>query len=277
MSRCGWGRRWLAMIGVVTGQVLAGSGRVDAKAQEPAEPTPSLIQEAFEGELVYPQERGELQVTLAGRVTRGDDERQLQSGGAIEFGLTSRWQVQLEWEEAGFHYPRLGGRYWSGGGGEVGTQYSFMRLGGSPFHIGAGLALRLLSGDETAAEPRVTPSAMLGWDGFERLHAFASASLAGREPAEDGVAERASGRTVDWNLGLVAPFRRVRLTAELARRGLAAGHELRLAPGLVVVLPGRWEAGVGTSFGLGRSPHRPGLSVLLTREMGGRDSDEGKD
>ncbi|MCG8555368.1 MAG: hypothetical protein MJD61_08790 [Proteobacteria bacterium] len=73
----------------------AGPGDDDAAVDEDDE-FPQVLQELFVGEAVYPQELAELQLTLLGHGLRTPDGDMFGSAAALEFGLTSRLQVELE-------------------------------------------------------------------------------------------------------------------------------------------------------------------------------------
>src|SRR5450432_1843611 len=89
------------------------------------------IEELFKTDLVYPQEKGELQVELASIY-------QNHAGGdtwtiplSMEYGLSDRWQVEAEWNSLVQRHPRNQPVVRGVGDLEIGTQYSFLNIGGS--------------------------------------------------------------------------------------------------------------------------------------------------
>ncbi|MBC7929600.1 MAG: hypothetical protein H7Z38_03435 [Rubrivivax sp.] len=45
----------------------------------------------------YPQERGEVQLTYSSRFSKGKGRSSLQTPPTLEYGITDRWQVEVEW------------------------------------------------------------------------------------------------------------------------------------------------------------------------------------
>ena len=62
----------------------------------PEEPDEQPMQEAFAGELVYPQEQREVQLTL-GPSADWCCDRAWDLPLTVEYGLTDAWQVEVEW------------------------------------------------------------------------------------------------------------------------------------------------------------------------------------
>jgi hypothetical protein len=62
---------------------------------EPDQP----VQEVFQTELVYPQEKGAFQFTSSS--TLGRVNKKFSHDLSIEYGLTHAWQISLEWETFG--------------------------------------------------------------------------------------------------------------------------------------------------------------------------------
>src|SRR5580765_6843396 len=62
-----------------------------------AETKPQPVQELFQTDLVYPQEAGELQLTLAPAFRRERDASVSEISVSLEYGLTDAWQVEVEW------------------------------------------------------------------------------------------------------------------------------------------------------------------------------------
>jgi len=51
-------------------------------------------QEVFQTELVFPQEKGETQLTLIPQFNDGDEADVRQLGVVMEYGITDQWQVE---------------------------------------------------------------------------------------------------------------------------------------------------------------------------------------
>lgn len=105
-----------------------------AAAQEPRQP----LQELFLTEVVYPQEKGETQLTLRVLVDRARPERSALIPLSIEYGLTDRWQVGAGWDGyTQFHDSPFGNL--RSARASIGTKYSVMNIKGSPVHAAVGV------------------------------------------------------------------------------------------------------------------------------------------
>ena len=101
------------------------------------------VNEVFQSETVYPQEEGEVQVSVGALFERGDEDRRSVTPLALEYGITSAWQVELEWDSVVSLDPRDGDRVWGSGDLEIGTKYAWMNVGDSNLHLAAGFELGL--------------------------------------------------------------------------------------------------------------------------------------
>jgi hypothetical protein len=54
------------------------------------------VQEVFQTELVYPQEKGAFQLTSSFTFSKADKE--LSNDLTLEYGLTHSWQIDLQWQ-----------------------------------------------------------------------------------------------------------------------------------------------------------------------------------
>lgn len=117
------------------------------------------IQEVFQSELVFPQEQGEVQLTLSPEFSKGSEAKVTVAPLTIELGLTDNWQVEASFELYKHHNPNvtmleedeiraIGSHSNSGFGDiEVGTKYSFMNINGSNYHAAIGAEVLFPTGD----------------------------------------------------------------------------------------------------------------------------------
>ncbi len=105
------------------------------------------IEELFKTDVVYPQQKGELEVELASLY-------QNHAGGdtwtvplSLEYGINDRWQVEAEWDSLVQRFPANQSAVRGVGDLELGTQYSFMNIGGSSFHIAPRFSIGVPVGD----------------------------------------------------------------------------------------------------------------------------------
>ncbi len=107
-----------------------------ARAQEDEDRQP--LQDLFFTQVVYPQQRGEVQLTLGALVDRTRAEYAALVPFSIEYGLTNSWQIEAGWDGyTQFHsapFKQLHTARFS-----VGTKYSLMNIGGSHVHAAFGI------------------------------------------------------------------------------------------------------------------------------------------
>jgi hypothetical protein len=221
------------------------------------------LQEVFQTELVYPQERGEVQFTFAPQFAEEQKRDLLRYSLGIEYGLTDAWQVVLECDS--LVLSDAPGKKTSGIGDlELETQYSFMNIAGSDVHA----ALRFGIGFPTGSAKRglsegfieYEPSVLLAKD-FPRLLYFQLFTQIGvrfvdrvKGPAEDEEREP-SVHEFFWSSGVFLLTAWGVLTSELTwatNKWNTKGEEEELfySPGIVMPFAGGWEVGVGVPIGL---------------------------
>ncbi len=256
-------------------------------SQDPAEAEDSaqLVQEVFQTELVYPQEKGEVQITTAAVWHEEQDGRLMRVPLVIEYGFTDDWQVEIELNPV---QDREGGDGESANGIgdlELGTKYSFMNIGGSTFHAAVGLDVVVPVGDpdQDLGEGLLEfePYVALGRD-FPELnnaHLFGQVGLAlvrRSRGTDSGEEEGPAAHELSVNTGFLVPVQNLRFVAELNWSTNRWNHEgdeasLFLTPGVVWDLPGTWEVGVGVPIGLMDNEDRFRVIGQLTWEFGGDD------
>ena len=234
-------------------QMMSARGRVDPARQEP-ERRPQPLQELMRMEVVYPQQKGELQATLI------SDYQKFQSGNsfsvpvAIEYGLTDAWQVGVEW----LPYTRVssdGGTESGRGGVALGSKYSFMNIHGTAVHAAAGIDVEFErgpaadGGEEHGHE--VETFGAIAFDWTRRLSLFAHVGvIAARTAPEEGEPD---GR-LTWSTGELIELPKATLAVELNfinnrgfRRGTGGTY---LTPSVTLHPHGGWELAAGVPIGL---------------------------
>ena len=256
------------------------SAHGSAKAQEGDREYVQLVNEYFLNNSVYPQERGEIQLTTFPRVDFEDGHR-FTLPVAVEFGLTDRWQIEAEWVPLAVNRPDgLPGR--SGiGDFALETQYSVMNVGGSSTHLAFGLGVTIASGPTEAGgsegETELEPSVSVGRDfrtggRLSQLFGQVAMGLVGGDADASGLGStEPSAHELFLGVGYVIATGRARWTAELswATNEWSGGDETELyfAPGLVWNLPDTWEFGIGVPIGVGGEAARFGVSLFLLYEF----------
>jgi hypothetical protein len=247
-----------------------------AFAQEP--PPPQPLQELFLTEVVYPQERGEVQVTLASLVDRSAPGAAALTPVSIEYGVTNRWQVEASWNGYRRNASLLT-RYRTESV-SVGTKYSFMNIAHSHVHAAMGLdadfhpmAVDDIE-DETGTE--IEPFVSLAVDLPRRVTLFGSVGkgLGSSEVAALFRHGEAPTQPATISVGGLIAFRHVTLTTEYTDRSDALPWRVDgaplLTPGVVLHPGGDWEVGLGTPIGMRTGEHAVGFAVHILKEFGGR-------
>jgi hypothetical protein len=228
------------------------------------------IEELFKTHLIYPQEKGELEVELA-------SVYQNHAGGdtwtiplSLEYGLTDRWQVEAEWDSLIQRYPENHSVVRGVGDLEVGTQYSFMNVADSLFHIAPRFSIQVPVGDVNKGLSEgfleYEPAVILARD-FPELHhtqffTEIGASFVQRvntPAAVEGAAPPADA--LDWGSGFFVLFPHAAATLEFNWSNNQWNHhgtenDLYLTPGCLWRAKRNMEIGLGIPVGLNNGSDR---------------------
>lgn len=268
---------WLAV--AVAGTLLLGGART--AAEEPESPRENPLEELFLTDVVYPQEQGEWQFTLAPNFRREQHGRGLEVPISIEYGISDAWQIELEW--TAFHLRKPDGERTAGGIGdlELGTQYSFLNLGGSDFHLAPRLTVEFPLGDIdrelTEGFVDYEPSLILARD-FPSLHhlqVFTQIGLSFVQRAkspEDPSDREPAAHQLRWSSGMFLPFDRWVTSLEVSVLNNRWNHDgeehlVYLAPGFTWRLTHDVEVGIGVPIGLNRQSDRYQIISSLVFEF----------
>ena len=102
---------------------------------------PQPIQEVFQSNLVYPQEKNEIQFTFFPSYRKNRNSEKLGTLMEIEYGISDDFQVIVEWDGLLYHNPDRGSTLSGAGNLELGAQYSWMALGDGNMHCSLGSLL----------------------------------------------------------------------------------------------------------------------------------------
>jgi len=240
------------------------------------------LNEVFDTSLVYPQETGEIQLTLFPSVLTGDLHRTYRMLVGFEYGFTDSFQMEIEWDSLISLRPPNEVRSSGIGDVEIGTQYSFMNIRGSNTHAALGFSSSFPSGDidKELSEGVIEyePSLILANDfpNFHNLQFFTQVRLAlvqkVKERADPAGEDSRAAHEFGWNGGVFMPFNRFIMTAELSwltNKWNNGGEEsrVRFTPGVVWNLPGTWEIGIATPIGFNDSAHDFGVVGIFLYEF----------
>ena len=233
-----------------------------------------IANEYFATAAVYPQERGETQLSLIPRFTSFDGGSEVQAGLAVEYGITDRWQVELEWAP----WVRLSPDHIAATSGpgpiEIGARRAFMALGDGALHVSAGLDVGIPVGDVDDGlsdglleiEPSVVVARDLGTERPAQLFAQAGVGFVDRvqDPSDPQEAEP-TAHEVELAVGAALALGVPRVTLELSRSSNrwdgGDERETYVTPGVVFVLDSGLEIGLGASFGI--ADDSEGVTTLI--------------
>jgi hypothetical protein len=261
----------------------AGIGAV-ARADEEDEAGP-LIEELFQTESVYPQEEGEVQVTVTTAYRNGRGADVFAVPLTFEYGITDSFQVEVEWDAFVHFDPDEERSRWSretflqilpGGEEEddggptqstsgigdlgIGLKYSWMAIAGSGFHSAVGAEVVLPTGDDDRelgeGEVEFEAYGILAKD-LPNLHNCQLFTQLGIEVGDDE-------SLVFCNAGLIVPIGYARFTTEFNW----SEEDVYITPGLIWDLPGTWECGVGVGVGLNNDSDHTRIIGQVSHEFG---------
>lgn len=232
-----------------------------SSAQEEEEKgLPELIQEFSLSETVYPQEAGETQLTLGAWRRRLDGSREWQASLKAEYGITSRFQVEMELPYLALR-PEGEARRRGFGDVGVGVLYNFLP-GNQPFALSAALEVALPTGneDKDLGEGKATwePSIIIAKQlGKGQVHLNLGAEIGG------GEAE------YFYNVAAVYPLgQRLYPTLELnGTRSQDEGSRLHVTPGVVYRVSQNAELGLGWPLGIRARSEKYGPIAKFTVEF----------
>jgi hypothetical protein len=225
------------------------------------------LEELFQSEVVFPQEEGATQLTVAPRYQWGRDARRTETELGFEYGITNSFQLGLEWVAFARNEP--GGESAEEGIGDVEltARYSWMDVGGTGTHAALGLEVTLPTGDDDRelgeGEFAFAPSAVVAVDlpSWRGAQVFANFGVEVQPGADRG--ERSA-----WflNLGGYAPIGAMTATLEW---NLTEDEGNYVTPGLIWRFDEGFEFGVGVPIGVNGAADRYRVIAMLTHEFGG--------
>jgi len=258
---------------------LAAVSPTAASAQEEGGEYVMIANEYFLTEAVYPQEAREVQLTLLPTFDFEDGSTSLY-GFAMEYGFTDRLQIEVAWDAWGSLRPDGLASTSGSGDVELEARYTLMNVAGSATHLAVGFGVTLPAGDEadgfSEGAREYEPSVVLARDFLvagRPAQLFTQASL-GFVDAEAGE-EEANELFLGGGLAIGLGTTRLILEGAWASNEWDDGDEseVQLSSGLVWDLPGSWEAGVATRFGVGGEAADFGLSFIVLYEFEFGDDD----
>ena len=221
---------------------------------------PQPIQEMFQSNLVYPQEKDEIQFTLFPSFSKNLSGQKARTLFEVEYGITDAFQVIFEWDGLLFQNPVTGPTIAGPGNIEVGAQYSWMALGDGNTHFSFGNLIELPVGPVenglTEGFIEVQPFIVLardfpelnqsqiffefGFDWVDQVRNVPESS----EPEFD---------SISWNVGAFFPIGFWRATLEINGSNNkwdgGSRNDIYITPGTIYKLSKEWEIGIAAPIG----------------------------
>ncbi len=234
------------------------------------------LQDVFQSELVYPQEKNEFQFTLLPQFQESEDFNSFNIPFNAEFGLTDSWQIALSLNSFSRIVPHSEDSFRGVGNFQIGSKYSFMNIANTNFHAAVGFELgipfRNQNTDSGYGLISYEPFMSLAID-FPRLHQIHLFVMTGLEffNKKNKVNEELNPTEFNLNGGFLFPYKFIVLITELScnTNKLSGGDEVELyyTPGIILNLLGAWEAGLGIPIGLNQQSDSFGIMAMFTFEF----------
>ncbi len=211
-------------------------------------------EEVFWAELVYPQERGELQIAISPWINTSTNFGQ--TPFVVEYGLSDTWQLEAEWSGPG--YKSESSLF------EFGTKYTFLNLFDRGVHLALGNEIEIpISTSGVATETFFVLAK--DFSKFGNFHLFTQGALEFEiSEADDSLEKEALGWS--WHIGALFPGERLHFSAEVSWRHEDDLHTY-LTPGLIWEILGGFQIGVGIPIGLSDSADTFRIASFLTYEF----------
>jgi hypothetical protein len=250
------------------------------REEETAEPL-RPIETLFLTELVYPQQKGEMQFTFSPSLHRERERDLWRAPWLIEYGLTDAWELGLLWDAFVYSEPEHGHATYGVGDPELEIKYSFMNIAGSGFHtaVGFGVQFPVGSVDKGISEGfmEYEPFVILAKD-LPALHHLQLFTQVGVDfvqrvrEADDADEHEPAAHELFWSNGFLLPIKPFVVTGEITWTNNRWNHdgeenELYVTPGLTWRLPHAWETGVGLPVGLTDTSDHWRLILHITKEF----------
>jgi hypothetical protein len=231
----------------------------EVEEEEGEEDDARLLEEVLGATVVYPQDKGEIQLNLEPSYTRGRGGRHIgRVNYEIEVGVTDWLQFDVEWTAPTILGGAAGPTAVGVGDVELGTQLTWMRMRGSPWS-GA------LAFEATIPVSREESDFSEGTFVYEPYITLAVDPPTGRAQVFTNLGIEVSSEALQpfVSAGVIG-------AASLTRPHLVvsySGPEAYVVPGVSLVLPAGWGIVMGVSVGMSRASDPIGVGLVLIYEI----------
>jgi hypothetical protein len=258
--------------GIIAFSVIAVTVPRTAFAQCAEGRTHRPVEDLFASDVVYLQERGEVQLEVKPARTRERGVRTTTLEADIEYGPRDWWQIETEWGVREWTHSADGTSTGEVGDIAVGTRFGWRCLRGSPYHLSIGIDVSMPAGmlqdiHEATRHVGLAPSVIVAREVARTAHVFSAFEV-------DTRLNHREADIGDWtytsDTGMfVRIVRGFRLTAELSVEG-GPGQErdVHFLPGLLWHRGDLIEIGVGMLTPVSHDASR-GVLAHVVCELGG--------
>jgi len=220
-----------------------------------------LLEDVFGATVVYPQEKGEIQLTLEPSYVRRRADHLGVITYDVEIGATDWLQFELAWTAPVIRGVGGGSTTLGVGGIELGTQLTWMRMRGSPFSGAIAFEATVPVGRESIAIESDEGAVV-----YEPFITFAVDPPSGRAQVFTNMGLELSAAEEPrpfLNAGVLgaAAFTRPYVVVS------CSPGEAYVVPSMGFVLPAGWQLVAGVAVGLSRRSDPIGVGLLLVYEF----------
>jgi len=259
--------------GIIACGVIAVAVPATAFAQCEVGRTHRPVEDLFASDVVYLQERGEVQLEVKPARTRERGVRTTTLEADIEYGPRDWWQIETEWEVREWTHPPDGTATSEVGDIAVGTRLGWRCLRGSPYHLSVGIDVSMPAGmlqdiREATRHVGLAPSVIVAREVGRTAHVFSALEVDARlNRREAGIGDWTYTSDTGMFVRIVRGFR---LTTELSVEG-GSGEErdVHFLPGLLWHRGDVVEIGVGVLAPVSHNASR-GVLAHVVCEFGGQ-------
>ena len=243
------------------------------------------VEELFGTEEVYPQEKGEVQISFSSLFHRDSSRKTRHFPVSVEYGITETFQIEAQWEGYTNMAPFIGPSAHSVGNLTVGVKRSFMNMRKSDFHSAIGFTVGAPFGSVNQGFNdglmEYQPNVILARDlpQWKNIHVITQAGLdfVQRIKSPSNQPSVVAAHKFEWNSGFLVPYDRLRFVVEYNWNTNKWNHggqndQKYATPGIVWDLPGVWELSVGSAIGVnhGAEKFRITARAIYQFEIGQR-------
>ncbi len=246
-----------------------------------ANETESFLKEVTQTDTVYLQEKGEIEITTSPNFTYSDNENLFIIPLEIEYGISDKWEAELEWETFILENTDAGDSTSGAGDLIIGTQYSFLNINGSDFHIAPGLELHFPTAD---IDKELTDGFIIykpylflaqdipEWNFAQLFTQFGIEILDRIKKPDEEEYQPVKAHELNLDIGFIIPVKEIIMSLEFnwennKWNNNGDKNEIYLTPGLFWELADLWELSIELPVGINEDAEDYQVIITITYEF----------